>query len=87
VEPDPALSDQALLQQLCATNLDIKHRASTCTASDIMASSQATADAELDQFMNDGGYGASEEPATEQANDVPNRKRKVAQNDDVGTAQ
>jgi hypothetical protein len=86
VEPDPALSEQARLQQLCTTNLDVKHRVSTCTTSDIMASSQAAADAELDQFMNDGGYGASEEPVTEQANDVPNRKRKVAQNDDVSRA-
>jgi hypothetical protein len=48
-----------------------------------MAYSQAASDAELERYMNDDGYGASEASVTEPANDVPNRKRKVAQNDDV----
>jgi HIV Tat-specific factor 1 len=51
-----------------------------------MASSQAAAamvDNEVDEFMTQGGYNASEAPLVDQANDVPNRKRKLEQSNEV----
>ncbi|KAF1915038.1 hypothetical protein BDU57DRAFT_260653 [Ampelomyces quisqualis] len=48
-----------------------------------MSSAQDAADAEFDKYMN----GAWEAPVTEQAIDVPNRKRKVAQDDDAAKKQ